>query len=57
MGRRVISAEFKEKAMTLVTRNGFAIIEAVRACGIGETALRRWLKDACKEACKFESPA
>jgi len=38
------TTEFKQEAASLVLDKGYAITEACKAMGIGNTALRRWVK-------------
>jgi len=42
--RRSFSAEFKLEAACLVLDEGYTIPEASRSLNVGETALRRWVK-------------
>ena len=42
--RRTFTPEFKLEAATLVLDQDYSIIEASRSLGVGETALRRWVK-------------
>jgi len=44
MGRRPFTEEFKLEAANLVLEQGYSVPEASQAMGIGETALRRWIK-------------
>jgi transposase len=43
MGRREISAKFKEDAVQRVLTDGHSVKNIARELGISETALRRWL--------------
>ncbi len=43
------SSEFKQEAACLVLDQGYSVPEACRALGIGETALRRWVKQLSAE--------
>ena len=47
--RRSFTTEFKREASELVTRQGHTIIEASRSLGIGESVLRRWVKQLRQE--------
>jgi transposase len=47
--RRSFSAEFKCEAAALVLDQGYSHIEASRATGVGETALRRWVNQLRQE--------
>lgn len=47
--RRSFTTEFKREASELVTRQGYTIIEASRSLGIGESVLRRWVKQLRQE--------
>lgn len=49
MSRRQFSTEFKREAASLVLDQGYTINQACKAVGIGETALRRWVKQLEKE--------
>ena len=42
--RRTFTAEFKYDAACLVLDQGYSLPEASRALDVGETALRRWVK-------------
>ncbi|OBX07579.1 transposase, partial [Gallibacterium salpingitidis] len=42
--RRTFSPEYKAAAVKLVTEQGYSIPQACLELGIGETALRRWVK-------------
>lgn len=42
--RRSFSTEFKLEAANLVIEQGYSIPEAARALDVGETAIRRWVK-------------
>lgn len=42
--RRSFSQEFKLEAASLVLEQGYSIPEAARSLDIGETAIRRWVK-------------
>jgi len=43
--RRQFSREFKVEAVKLVTERGVSISQAARDLGLGETVLRRWVRD------------
>ncbi len=47
--RRSFTTEFKREAAELVTQQGYTIIEASRSLGIGESVLRRWVKQLRQE--------
>lgn len=47
--RRSFSAEFKLEAACLVLDQGYSIPEACRSLSIGETVLRRWVKQLEQE--------
>lgn len=42
--RRSFSTEFKLEAANLVIEEGYSVTEASRALDVGETAIRRWIK-------------
>ena len=42
--RRSFTTEFKQEAACLVLDQGYSVPEASRSLGVGETALRRWVK-------------
>jgi transposase len=42
--RRSFSTEFKLEAANLVIEEGYSVPEASRALDVGETAIRRWIK-------------
>ena len=44
MGRRTFTPEFKLEAIRLVTEHGYSVAQTCQALEVGETALRRWLK-------------
>lgn len=44
MGRRSYSLEFKRDSANLVLEQNYSITEACQAVGVGDTALRRWVK-------------
>ena len=47
--RRHFSVEFKRESAGLVLDQGYSILEAVQAIGVGESALRRWVKQLADE--------
>lgn len=47
--RRSYTTEFKGEAAELVTQQGYTIIEGSRSLGIGESVLRRWVKQLRQE--------
>lgn len=47
--RRVFSTEFKHEAASLVIDQGYTVPEASRSVNVGETALRRWVKQLAHE--------
>jgi len=42
--RRSFTPEFKRDAALLVVEQGYSVPEACRAMDVGETAMRRWVK-------------
>jgi len=42
--RRTFSPEFKQQAACLVLDQGYSHMEASRSVGIGESVLRRWVR-------------
>lgn len=44
MTRRKFSPEFKLNAVKLVTEQGLSVADACKTAGVGDTALRRWMK-------------
>jgi len=42
--RRSFTTEFKHEAACLVLDQGYSVAEACRSLGVGDTALRRWIK-------------
>ena len=42
--RRTFSPEFKQQAACLVLDQGYSHMEASRSVGVGETVLRRWVR-------------
>ncbi|MFI9653072.1 IS3 family transposase [Guyparkeria sp. GHLCS8-2] len=49
MGRRHFSEEFKLEAASLVLDQGYTVPEACASLNVGDTALRRWVKQARAE--------
>lgn len=47
--RRSFTTEFKREAATLVLDQGYRPIEASRSVGVGETVLRRWVRQLEQE--------
>jgi transposase len=47
--RRSFSPEFKSEAANLVVSQGYSISEASRSLGVGETAIRRWVRQLGQE--------
>lgn len=48
-GRRSFSIEYKHEAASLVLDQGYSITQACRALDVGETAIRRWVKQLEQE--------
>jgi transposase len=46
MQRRVFSREFKVEAVKLIKERGVAVAQASRDLDVGESVLRRWLREA-----------
>lgn len=44
MTRRYYNPEFKLESASLVVDQGYSIMSACNAVGVGETAMRRWVK-------------
>ena len=42
--RRSFTDEFKHEAASLVVTQGYSVVEACRAMGVGPTAMRRWVE-------------
>ena len=42
--RKYFTTEFKQEAASLVLAQGDSIKEACQAMGVGESAMRRWVK-------------
>ena len=49
MGRRSYSIDFKRDSAALVLDQGYGVSEACMAVGVGETAMRRWVKQLDEE--------
>jgi transposase len=49
MGRRVFIREFKLEAVKLVKDRGVAVVQACRDLGIGESVLRRWIRETAAD--------
>ena len=47
--RRSFTTEFKQEAACLVLDQGYSVPEASRSLDVGETALRRWVKQLQEE--------
>lgn len=47
--RRTFSTEFKHDAANLVVDQGYSITAAVKALGVSESALRRWVEQLEQE--------
>ena len=47
--RRTFSPEFKQQAACLVLDQGYSHMEASRSVGIGESVLRRWVRQLQSE--------
>ena len=47
--RRTFSPEFKQQAACLVLEQGYSHMEASRSVGIGESVLRRWVRQLQSE--------
>jgi transposase len=47
--RRSFSTEFKSEAASLVANQGYSISEASRSLGVGEAAVRRWVRQLGQE--------
>jgi transposase len=44
MGKRSFSLEFKQRAIKLVTEQGYTIAEAAKSLGIDGNSIRGWMK-------------
>ncbi len=49
MSRRTLSPESKRESASLVVDQGYSIAEACESVGVGETAMRRWVKQLVSE--------
>ena len=49
MSRKTYSTEFKHEAASLVLDQGYSVAEACQSLNVGETALRRWMKQLVSE--------
>lgn len=49
MSRRSITPEFKHEAASLVVQQNYTIKQACQALGVGETAMRRWVRQLQQE--------
>lgn len=47
--RRSFTPEFKQEAASLVLDQGYTIAQASMSLGVGETAIRRWVKQLSDE--------
>lgn len=47
--RRSFTTEFRQEAASLVLDQGYSIAEACRSLDVGETAMRRWVKQLREE--------
>ncbi|RCW60376.1 transposase [Marinobacter nauticus] len=47
--RRSFSPEFKQEAASLVLDQGYTIPQASTSLGVGESAIRRWVKQLTEE--------
>jgi len=47
--KRTFSSDYKVAAVKLVTEQGYSVAQACLELGIGETALRRWIKQVQAE--------
>ena len=47
--RRTFSAEFKRDAALLVLDQGYTLVEAGRSVGVGDSVLRRWVRQLQQE--------
>ena len=56
MTRRVFTPEYKAEAVKLVTEQGYSVANACLELGIGETALRRWIKQVEAESQGYVLP-
>jgi transposase len=49
MTRRQFSREFKAKAVRLIKELGVGVVQASRDLDVGETILRRWIKELASD--------
>jgi transposase len=49
MAHKKFTQAFKLEAVALVTQQGYSVAEACRALDVGDTAMRRWLKQYADE--------
>jgi len=49
MSRKQFSPEFKQEAAGLVLDQGYSVHDACDAMGVGDTAMRRWVKQLYDE--------
>ena len=49
MSRRNFNPEFKIESARLVLDQGYSLLDACKAVGVGETAMRRWVKQLKEE--------
>jgi transposase len=47
--RRKFSREFKVEAVKLVTERGLAVVQVARDLEVGETVLRRWMRELAQD--------
>lgn len=47
--RRAFTTEFKLEAAQLVTEQGYSITQACSSLGVGQSAMRRWVKQLKQE--------
>lgn len=47
--RRTFTAEFKHEAASLVLDKGYSVAEAASSLDVGDSLLRRWVKQLSKE--------
>ncbi len=51
--RRTFTAAYKADAVSLVQEQGYTVPQACQALGLGETALRRWVRQVKREHVGF----
>jgi len=49
MGRKIFTNEFKVECASLVLDQGYSVPDAARVMDVGETAMRRWVKQLKQE--------